>query len=179
MPYDIRCPICGSETVLRTLKKGPDAGNKFHMCLHYPDCKGKVEYDPEAEHHRKVIEKFGPRPGESSKEWNRRIMEESLTRIVQRQDAKQQELIKLTDDELMEVSYKCAVAVSEWFRDMRTTGKGKSTSRDESDLYFAAEAEVDRRVDIACSSQKNGEPPSPECKKWLDYLERKRKAMKI
>jgi len=39
---DIRCPICGSKTTIRTAKKGPDAGSKFHVCVNYPRCKGKV-----------------------------------------------------------------------------------------------------------------------------------------
>jgi hypothetical protein len=42
VPQDIRCPECGSETVLRTSKKGPNAGRTFHVCIHYPECKGKV-----------------------------------------------------------------------------------------------------------------------------------------
>ena len=42
MPEDIRCPICGSETVERTATKGPNVGQRFHVCNHYPECKGKV-----------------------------------------------------------------------------------------------------------------------------------------
>ncbi|MBA7476312.1 hypothetical protein ES707_11696 [subsurface metagenome] len=42
MPVDIRCPRCGSETVIRTAKKGPKAGHRFHVCFNYPECKGKV-----------------------------------------------------------------------------------------------------------------------------------------
>jgi hypothetical protein len=47
-----KCPLCGSETLLRTFKKGSHAGNKFFICLYYPDCEGKVEYDAEVEHRR-------------------------------------------------------------------------------------------------------------------------------
>jgi tetratricopeptide (TPR) repeat protein len=39
---EIRCPICGSETVTRTSKQGPNAGSQFHMCISYPECKGKI-----------------------------------------------------------------------------------------------------------------------------------------
>ena len=43
MPEDIICPQCGSQTAIRTSKKGPHVGQSFHVCIHYPDCKGKVE----------------------------------------------------------------------------------------------------------------------------------------
>ena len=39
----VKCPICGSETVTRTAKKGPNAGSSFHVCNLYPECKGKAE----------------------------------------------------------------------------------------------------------------------------------------
>ena len=42
MPEDVQCPICGSETVERTAKKGPNIGSSFHVCNRYPECKGKV-----------------------------------------------------------------------------------------------------------------------------------------
>ena len=42
MPEDIRCPICGSKTVIRTSQKGPNAGKSFHVCTRYPECKGKI-----------------------------------------------------------------------------------------------------------------------------------------
>ncbi|MBA7479531.1 hypothetical protein ES707_14965 [subsurface metagenome] len=42
MPVDIRCPICGSETVLRIVKRGLNVGKEFYVCKRYPDCKGKV-----------------------------------------------------------------------------------------------------------------------------------------
>lgn len=44
MASDIRCPICGSETRLRTSKKD---GSKFHVCVNYPECKGKVAFESE------------------------------------------------------------------------------------------------------------------------------------
>jgi len=43
MPEDVKCPICGSETVIRTAKKGPNVGSSFHVCSLYPECKGKAE----------------------------------------------------------------------------------------------------------------------------------------
>jgi len=39
---EIKCPKCGSETVLRTAKKGQNAGEKYFVCMDYPECKGKV-----------------------------------------------------------------------------------------------------------------------------------------
>jgi len=42
MPADIKCPKCGSQMVVRTAQKGPNAGQSFHVCIMYPDCKGKV-----------------------------------------------------------------------------------------------------------------------------------------
>lgn len=42
MTEDVKCPICGSETIIRTAKQGPNVGRKFHVCIRYPDCKGKV-----------------------------------------------------------------------------------------------------------------------------------------
>jgi hypothetical protein len=49
MTDDIKCPVCGSKTILRTAKKGPDAGKKFFVCVNYPKCKGKLEQDQEWE----------------------------------------------------------------------------------------------------------------------------------
>jgi len=36
------CPKCGSEMVVRTAKKGPNAGRKFYVCINHPKCKWKV-----------------------------------------------------------------------------------------------------------------------------------------
>jgi restriction system protein len=33
------CPNCGGELVLRTAKKGSNAGNQFYGCSNYPNCK--------------------------------------------------------------------------------------------------------------------------------------------
>ena len=41
-PAEFRCPICGSETVIRTSKSGPNVGSQFHVCTRYPACKGKI-----------------------------------------------------------------------------------------------------------------------------------------
>ena len=37
-----KCPICESNTILRTVGKGPDAGKQFHVCVKYPECKGRI-----------------------------------------------------------------------------------------------------------------------------------------
>ncbi len=42
MPKDIRCPVCNSTTTIRTVKKGPNTGRKFHVCTRYPECKGRI-----------------------------------------------------------------------------------------------------------------------------------------
>lgn len=33
------CPLCGADLVLRTAKKGPNAGNQFYGCSNYPKCR--------------------------------------------------------------------------------------------------------------------------------------------
>lgn len=37
------CPKCGSELVLRTAKKGANAGNQFYGCSNYPKCRYTVQ----------------------------------------------------------------------------------------------------------------------------------------
>ena len=44
MTDSIKCPVCGGKTALRTAKKD---GAKFHVCVNYPDCKGKAAFDDE------------------------------------------------------------------------------------------------------------------------------------
>jgi ssDNA-binding Zn-finger/Zn-ribbon topoisomerase 1 len=39
----IHCPTCESDTILRTVKKGKDTGQQFHVCVHYPECKGRIK----------------------------------------------------------------------------------------------------------------------------------------
>lgn len=46
MTDDIKCPMCGSATMLRTSKKD---GSKFHVCVNYPECRGKVAFEDEWE----------------------------------------------------------------------------------------------------------------------------------
>tara|TARA_B100001059_G_scaffold53555_1_gene47823 strand:- start:66628 stop:67512 length:885 start_codon:yes stop_codon:yes gene_type:complete len=36
----INCPVCSSDMVLRTAKKGQNAGNQFYGCSRYPSCRG-------------------------------------------------------------------------------------------------------------------------------------------
>lgn len=41
-PYSLEtliCPRCGRELVLRTARKGPNAGNRFYGCAGYPKCR--------------------------------------------------------------------------------------------------------------------------------------------
>ena len=38
----VQCPVCESDTILRTMKKGPNTGKKFYVCVNYPECKGKI-----------------------------------------------------------------------------------------------------------------------------------------
>ena len=44
MTDSIKCPVCGSRTLLGTSRKD---GNKYYVCVNWPDCKGKVAYDDE------------------------------------------------------------------------------------------------------------------------------------
>jgi len=37
------CPKCGSELILRTAKKGTNAGNQFYGCSNYPKCRYTVQ----------------------------------------------------------------------------------------------------------------------------------------
>lgn len=37
------CPRCGEDMVLRTAKKGDNAGNQFWGCLNYPRCRAIVD----------------------------------------------------------------------------------------------------------------------------------------
>lgn len=39
-----RCPKCGSEMILRTVKNGSNVGNQFWGCSTYPACRGIVPY---------------------------------------------------------------------------------------------------------------------------------------
>jgi hypothetical protein len=39
---NVRCPICKSDTTLRTVQKGPDVGKEFYVCKDYPKCKGRI-----------------------------------------------------------------------------------------------------------------------------------------
>lgn len=49
MPEDIKCPRCGSETVVRVVRSGPNIGRSFHVCTRYPECKGKVAIEEQSE----------------------------------------------------------------------------------------------------------------------------------
>jgi hypothetical protein len=49
MTGDIKCPLCGSATTLRTAKKGSNVGEQFYVCERYPECKGKVKYKTQGE----------------------------------------------------------------------------------------------------------------------------------
>lgn len=64
----IKCPECGSVMILRTAKKGQNAGGKFYGCSRYPKCKATVPFEsvdtepvePEKEK-RSLTETFFPR----------------------------------------------------------------------------------------------------------------------
>jgi len=42
-PATPTCPRCGAEMILRTARKGANAGNQFWGCSRYPACKGIVQ----------------------------------------------------------------------------------------------------------------------------------------
>ncbi|MEN3158532.1 restriction endonuclease [Alkalimonas sp. NCh-2] len=39
------CPICNSSMVVRTARKGLNAGNQFYGCSRFPDCRGTRAYE--------------------------------------------------------------------------------------------------------------------------------------
>ncbi len=43
---EVRCPKCGSLMILRSAKRGPNAGGKFYGCSRYPKCKATVPFKP-------------------------------------------------------------------------------------------------------------------------------------
>ena len=45
MSSEPSCPICSSEMVLRTARRGSNAGNQFWGCSQYPQCKGTIDLD--------------------------------------------------------------------------------------------------------------------------------------
>ena len=45
-PHENICPLCGSEMVLRTAKKGPNVGEQFWGCTAFPKCRGTKPYQP-------------------------------------------------------------------------------------------------------------------------------------
>lgn len=158
MSEDIRCPKCGSEMIIRPIKKGPNVGRKFYVCIYYPECKGKaaMPFDKDL------------------------FLEQWTKDYYLRAEAKQEKLKKLTDDELMELHYSQVVSLAEWAKNAMITGKPRSSKSEKDDLVLneAVDLEVDRRASIACSSCKNGEPPTRECKKWLDHWERKEEILR-
>ena len=42
--HDNICPLCGAEMVLRTAKKGSNAGEKFYGCSAFPKCRATKPY---------------------------------------------------------------------------------------------------------------------------------------
>jgi ssDNA-binding Zn-finger/Zn-ribbon topoisomerase 1 len=54
---EVRCPKCGSSMVLRTAKRGPNAGGKFYGCSRYPNCKATIPFESVAPGSQKVPEK--------------------------------------------------------------------------------------------------------------------------
>ena len=39
-PALVECPTCGSDMILRTAKRGANAGSQFYGCSQYPKCRG-------------------------------------------------------------------------------------------------------------------------------------------
>ena len=59
MTDDVRCPLCGSATEVRMAKKGSKIGKEFYVCVHYPECKGKVECEPRVDNRDTLEAKRG------------------------------------------------------------------------------------------------------------------------
>ena len=49
MTEDVKCPKCGSKTIIRTVVKGPDTGLKFRVCARFPKCKGRIPVEEDSE----------------------------------------------------------------------------------------------------------------------------------
>jgi ATP-dependent DNA helicase RecQ len=45
------CPQCGSNMVLRTARRGSNAGNRFYGCSNYPRCKGTLPFNAQVNLH--------------------------------------------------------------------------------------------------------------------------------
>ena len=41
----MKCPLCGSDMVLRTARKGKFIGQKFYGCSQYPECNATIDYE--------------------------------------------------------------------------------------------------------------------------------------
>jgi ssDNA-binding Zn-finger/Zn-ribbon topoisomerase 1 len=42
MEVEVRCPECGAKTSIRTIVKESQGSGIFHVCNHYPECKGTI-----------------------------------------------------------------------------------------------------------------------------------------
>ena len=161
MDEDSKCPLCGSETVVRISKKGPNAGHRFNVCVNHPGCKGKV-----------AVGSVEKRLEQWKVECSKELTEEFFKDYYRRAEEKQVILKKLTDDELMELSYLRVVSLAEWANTWLITGKFKSAEKDDLAVNEAVVKEAGIRMEIACSSWKDGEYPTTACIKWLDHVER-------
>src|SRR3990172_6002789 len=54
---EVRCPKCGSLIVIRTAKRGPNAGGKFYGCSRYPNCKATFPFESATSDSEQVPEK--------------------------------------------------------------------------------------------------------------------------
>ena len=160
MNEDSKCPLCGSETVVRISKKGPNAGRKFNVCDNYPGCKGRV-----------AVGSVEKRLKEWKTECGRELTDGFFEDYYRIAEEKQEILKKLTDDELMELSYSRVVSLAEWANTWLITGKFKSAEMDDLAFNEAVVKEVGMRMEIAYSSWKSGEYPTTACIKWLDHIE--------
>ncbi|MCJ7807260.1 MAG: topoisomerase DNA-binding C4 zinc finger domain-containing protein, partial [Dehalococcoidia bacterium] len=141
MNEDSKCPLCGSETVVRISKKGPNAGRKFNVCDNYPSCKGRV-----------AVGSVEKRLKEWKTECGRELTDGFFEDYYRIAEEKQEILKKLTDDELMELSYSRVVSLAEWANTWLITGKFKSAEMDDLAFNEAVVKEVGMRMEIAYSS---------------------------
>jgi restriction system protein len=56
------CPSCGRDMVLRTGKKGNQAGLRFWVCSDYPSCRAAIQMEPEPAPVRASMRKPAPQP---------------------------------------------------------------------------------------------------------------------
>ena len=62
MSSEPSCPICSSKMVLRTARRGSNAGNQFWGCSQYPRCKGITNIDSDEQKQAESVDNANTQP---------------------------------------------------------------------------------------------------------------------